>query len=249
MSPKFRPQEAEKYVVYYRASTESQRDGLGLDAQKTAVDRFITNFGGTVVKEFTEIISGGSLNRILFNEAVDLAKGTNSTLLVHKVDRLSRSGFMTIALLEEQGVPFIEADAPHDSAFSKNIKFLVAKEERDKTKKRVKDALAEIKSNIEKNGYHVSKAGNTITALGSPLNNLSQKGRDKSMNTRLDKALNNPNNKRAISVLRLMKEDSSVSKMAEFLNDNGFLTSTGKTFGSTQVKNLLELYKREIKKL
>ena len=31
------------YVVYYRASTEKQDDGLGLDAQRTAIERFITN--------------------------------------------------------------------------------------------------------------------------------------------------------------------------------------------------------------
>jgi DNA invertase Pin-like site-specific DNA recombinase len=247
MSPQFKPVEEEKYVVYYRASTESQRDGLGLDSQKSAVEKFIMRFGGEVIEEITEIISGGSLNRVEFDRALELAKGTGSTILVHKIDRLSRSGFMTIALLEQEGVPFIETESPNDSPFSKNIKFLVAKEERDRTKKRVTDALDEIKKNIERDGYHVSKAGNTITSLGSPKNNLSKEGREKSLTTRLDKALNNPNNRRAIAAIRLM-ENPTLRAAAIFLNENGFLTSTGKTFGATQVKNLIELYERKVKK-
>jgi len=248
MSPKFKPLEEESYVVYYRASTESQRDGLGLDSQKTAVNKFLTHFGGTIIEEVTEIISGGSLNRIEFDRALELAKGTGSTLLVHKIDRLSRAGFMTIALLEQAGVPFIETDSPNDSAFSKNIKFLVAKEERDKIKGRVKGALEEIKTKIERDGYYVSKAGNTITSLGAPKNNLSEQGREKSLNTRLEKALNNPNNRRAIAAVWLM-DNPTLNAAATFLNENGFLTSTGKTFGATQVKNLTELFERRVKKL
>tara|TARA_R110002167_G_scaffold331706_1_gene538366 strand:+ start:15351 stop:16055 length:705 start_codon:yes stop_codon:yes gene_type:complete len=228
------------YIVYYRASTESQRDGLGIDAQKTAVNDFISKYGGKILHDVEEIISGGSLTRKGFNKALELAKGTGSTLLVHRIDRLSRSGFMTIALLEEQGVPFIEATSPNDSPFSKNIKFLVAKEERDKTKERVKNALQEINSKIQENGHYISKAGNKITSLGKP-ENLSDKGRENSIATRREKALNNPNNRRAIAAIRLMR-GLSLSKKAKYLNTNGFLTSTGKRFYPVQVSNLIKLY-------
>lgn len=228
------------YVVYYRASTEKQDDGLGLDAQRTAIERFIKNYGGKVTKEVKEIISGSSSLRLGFNEALDYAKNTGATLLVHRIDRLSRSGFMTIALLEEQKVPFIEADAPNDSAFSKNIKFLVAKEEREKLQSRVTDALAEIKSKIEDQGFHISKSGNRITSLGSP-ENLSDSGREKSIETRRLKALHNPNNKRAYSVVTMM-EGKTLKQVATFLNSNGFPTSTGKQFTPMAVSNLKKLY-------
>ena len=241
MSPRVRPDEKESYVVYYRASTEKQKDGLGLDAQRNAIHTFIERFGGTVVEEIEEIVSGGSKDREGFSKALSLAKDTNSTLLVHRIDRLSRSGFMTIALLEQEGVDFIEADAPNDSPFSKNIKFLVAKEEKEKIQARVKDALGEINSKIERDGFHISKQGNKITSLGTP-ENLTQAGRDKSIETRKNKALNNPNNKRAIAVVGLM-EGKSLREVARFLNGGGFKTSTGKEFSATSVSNLIKLYR------
>lgn len=228
------------YVVYYRASTERQEDGLGLDAQKTAIERFISNYGGKITKEVKEIISGSSSLRLGFNEALDYAKQTGATLLVHRIDRLSRSGFMTIALLEEQKVPFIEADAPNDSTFSKNIKFLVAKEEREKLQSRVTDALAEIKSKIKEKGFHVSKSGNRITSLGNP-QNLSSDGRARSIETRRVKALSNPNNKRAYGMVKMLSE-KTLKQTADFLNDNGFPTSTGKSFTPMAVSNLKKLY-------
>lgn len=241
MSPRVKPSKKENYVVYYRASTEKQKDGLGLDAQRNAVRAFISRYGGNVIKEIEEIVSGGATERAGFSEALQLAKETDSTLLVHRIDRLSRSGFMTIALLEQEKVPFIEADSPNDSAFSKNIKFLVAKEEKEKIQKRVTDALGEIKAKLDRGEVHISKAGNVVTSLGSP-QNLSQEGRNKSIETRRRKALNNPNNKRAITVVELM-EGESLRKVANFLNDGGFKTSRGKQFTATAVANLKKLYK------
>jgi DNA invertase Pin-like site-specific DNA recombinase len=228
------------YIVYYRASTEKQRDGLGLDAQKQAITRFLENYGGNIIDTVEEIVSGGAQNREGFTRALYLAKETGATLLVHRIDRLSRSGFMTIALLEQEGVNFIEADAPNDSAFSKNIKFLVAKEEKEKIQSRVKGALAEINTKIAVNGFHLSKAGNKITSLGTP-ENLSDVARRNSITSRRNKALNNPNNRKAFSVVELM-EGKSLRGVASFLNANGFLTSTGKQFAPTSVSNLKKLY-------
>lgn len=228
------------YVVYYRASTEKQRDGLGLDAQKQAISKFLKNYGGTVIGTIEEIVSGAALNREGFGKALELAKQTGATLLVHRIDRLSRAGFMTIALLEQEKVNFIEADAPNDSDFSKNIKFLVAKEEKEKIQSRVKGALAEINTKIEENGFHLSKAGNKITSLGTPAN-LTNLARRNSIISRRKKALTNINNRKAFSVLELMKGET-LRGVAEFLNINGFLTSTGKQFSPIQVSNLKKLY-------
>lgn len=228
------------YVVYYRASTEKQRDGLGLDAQRQAISRFLENHGGNILDTVEEIVSGGAQDRIGFTKALNIAKETGATLLVHRIDRLSRSGFMTIALLEQENVNFIEADSPNDSAFSKNIKFLVAKEEKEKIQSRVKGALAEINTKILENGYHLSKAGNKITSLGTP-ENLSDIARKNSIASRRNKALNNPNNIKAYSVVELM-QGRSLRVVATFLNNNGFKTSTGKQFAPATVSNLKKLY-------
>lgn len=228
------------YIVYYRASTEKQRDGLGLDAQKNAVNNFLERYGGNVIEIVEEIVSGGSLDRQGFNKALNLAKETGATLLVHRIDRLSRSGFITIALLQEAKVNFIEADAPNDSAFSKNIKFVVAQEEKEKIRARVTDALSEIKTKIEKDGYHISKAGNKITSLGSP-QNLSDEARRKSIASRRKKALENPNNIKAYGVVKLM-QGKTLREVATFLNNNGFVTARGGQFSAMQVSNLIKLY-------
>ena len=228
------------YIIYYRASTEKQRDGLGLDAQKKAVQNFLQNHGGNVVDTVEEIVSGGAIDRKGFTKALYLAKETGSTLLVHRIDRLSRAGFMTIALLEQEGVNFIEADSPNDSPFSKNIKFLVAKEEKEKIQSRVKGALAEINTKISENGYHISKAGNKITSLGTP-KNLTQSARENSIISRRKKALENVNNKKAFSVIELMV-GRSLAVVADYLNSNGFLSSRGKQFSPMTVSNLKRLY-------
>jgi DNA invertase Pin-like site-specific DNA recombinase len=241
MSPKIKPNKVETYIVYLRASRESQRDGLGIQVQRTAIDSCIERFGGKILQEVEEIISGGKSDREGLNTVIDLAKGTGSKILIHKIDRFSREGFPFMARLEENNVSYVEAVAPNDSNFSKAIKFVAAKEERDRTKERVSDALTEIKKKIEVNGYHISKAGNKITHLGKP-QNLTQKGRDKSLKVRRDKALNNPNNKRAIAVVKLLYH-VSLNKMSKYFNENGFLTSTGKEFTPTAVSNLRKLYK------
>jgi hypothetical protein len=148
---------------------------------------------------------------------------------------------MTIAKLEENGIPFIESDSPHDSEFSKHIKFLVAKEEKDKTKRRVKDALGQIKVNIKDNGYHITKEGKKITSLGTP-ENLSDKARERSIRVRKAKAISNLNNVRAYAMASRMRSDNSLNKIAEALNKGGFKTSRGNKFYASQVKNLIELY-------
>lgn len=233
-----------KYISYLRASTERQRDGLGLDAQRTSILSFVERFGGSIIEEVCEIVSGGSKTREGFDRALELCKEHKAILLVHRIDRLSRSGFYTVAKLEENGIPFIEADSPHDSELSKNIKFLVAKEEKEKIQRRVKDSLAEVKEQIQKNGFYITKEGRRITSLGSP-QNLSEKSRERSKRVRRAKALSNENNSRAFAVVDRMRSDSSLQQMAEYLNKHNFKTSRGGKWYPMSVSNLIKLYDEE----
>ena len=229
------------YIAYYRASTESQRDGIGLEVQEAAVNKFISVYGGNVIETVSEIISGGAVVRDGFDRALELCKIHNAILIVHRIDRLSRAGFMTIARLEEEGVPFIEADSPHDSEFSKNIKFLVAKEEKDKTQRRVKDALGQIKDNIDRDGFHITKEGKRITSLGSP-QNLTEESRERSKRVRRAKAIANENNRRAYAMASRLRATHSLKSVADALNKGGFKTSRGNQFYPIQVSNLINLY-------
>jgi DNA invertase Pin-like site-specific DNA recombinase len=232
-----------KYVAYYRASTESQRDGIGLEVQRESVRRFIENYGGILIAIEEEIVSGGATVRDGFDRALELCKVNGATLIVHRIDRLSRAGFMTMARLDEEGIPFIEADSPHDTTFSKHIKFLVAKEEKDKTRQRVRDALGQIKGNIESKGFHITKEGKRITSLGNP-QNLSDEARERSKRTRRAKAISDQNNVRAYAMASRMRSENSLKQIADALNKGGFKTSRGNRFYPIQVSNLIDLYEK-----
>src|SRR5687767_783464 len=91
-----------RYVAYYRVSTQKQgRSGLGLEAQKEDVKRFV-NCAGCIIAEFTETESGKNSDRKELNAAIALAKEAGSTLIVSKLDRLSRDAEFIFKLLNSQ---------------------------------------------------------------------------------------------------------------------------------------------------
>lgn len=61
-----------KYVAYYRVSTSRQGEsGLGLEAQREAVTRYLNGGDWEIVAEFTEVESGKRIsNRPKLAEAI-----------------------------------------------------------------------------------------------------------------------------------------------------------------------------------
>jgi DNA invertase Pin-like site-specific DNA recombinase len=84
------------YVAYFRVSTQQQgRSGLGLAAQKVAVDGFLSSRNGQLLAQFAEVESGKLNERPQLQEALALCRKANAVLLIAKLDRLSRSaGFL-----------------------------------------------------------------------------------------------------------------------------------------------------------
>jgi len=105
----------QNYVGYYRVSTEKQgRSGLGLEAQQTAVEAFIAGRGvdAKLVASFTEVESGKrSDNRSELTRAMEHARLTGATLLIAKLDRLSRDAHFLLGL-QKAGVRLVAADMP-----------------------------------------------------------------------------------------------------------------------------------------
>lgn len=128
-----------KFVAYYRVSTQKQgAEGLGIEAQKAAVKAFAN---GNVIAEYTEVESGGKNNRPEITLALEYAKLNKATLLIAKMDRLSRNSAFINNLLEA-GVDFIAVDQPHATPLTIRILAAVAQEEREQISKRTRAALA-----------------------------------------------------------------------------------------------------------
>jgi DNA invertase Pin-like site-specific DNA recombinase len=139
------------FIAYLRVSTQKQGDsGLGLEAQKDAVRRFITT-GDVLLATFTEIESGKNCNRPQLKQAIDRCRLTGATLLVAKWDRLSRN-VAFLSRLMESDVPLLAADNPHATRFTLHILAAVAEHEAEAISKRTKAALAAAKARGQKLG-------------------------------------------------------------------------------------------------
>ena len=84
----------QSFVQYFRVSTTGQAaSGLGLEAQERDVQLYLDNYlddEHEVIATFTEVDSGGKENRAELAKAIDVCKRNKATLIVSKVDRLSR---------------------------------------------------------------------------------------------------------------------------------------------------------------
>ncbi|MEN6541790.1 recombinase family protein [Parvibaculum sp.] len=101
------------YVGYARVSTDKQgRSGLGLEAQEAAIQSYVDRqLGALVLPLFVEVESGRKTNRAELNKALDRAKLLGATLVVAKLDRLSRDASFLMELVKA-GVEVVFCDMP-----------------------------------------------------------------------------------------------------------------------------------------
>ena len=219
------------YIAYYRVSTAKQgKSGLGLESQQATVRQFAGM--NEIISEYTEIESGKNDQRPELIKALAHAKQTGATLLIAKLDRLSRNASF-IFQLRDSGVNFVACDIPEANSLTIGIFALLAQQERELISERTKKALQAKKER----GFK----------LGTP-ENLTATARDKSIEVRTNKALNNENTTKAIALLSALKNQNlSLRQLATKLNDSGFLTATGKQFQPTTVKRLLDRISEGIK--
>lgn len=101
-----------KFIAYYRVSTGRQgKSGLGLEAQRAAVETYLNGGDWAIVAEFTEVESGKNSDRPALDQALAAARLHRASLVVSKVDRLTRSVAFLSRLLEA-GVDVRFADLP-----------------------------------------------------------------------------------------------------------------------------------------
>ena len=135
-----------KFIAYYRVSTARQgQSGLGLEAQRKAVDDYLNGGDWKLVEEFTEVESGKRNDRPKLDAALAACRKHRATLVVAKLDRLSRNAAFLL-LLRDSKVDFKCADMPEADRFTVGILALVAEREAEMTSKRTRDALAAAKA-------------------------------------------------------------------------------------------------------
>lgn len=215
--------EQQSFVAYFRVSTQRQGvSGLGLEAQKMSVMAFIGN--RNLVGEFKDIESGRNDFRPELLKAIQKTKETNSTLVIAKLDRLSRN-LNFITLLQNEKVKFVCCDLPDANELTIHIFGALAQWERKRISERTKEALSQLKKRGVK--------------LGCPVN-LTSSARSKGSFKMATKSQLNPNNIKAKKIITLLKENGmTLRDIAKELNESGFKTANNKLFKPEQVRRLL----------
>ncbi len=231
----------ENYVGYYRVSTEKQgRSGLGLEAQQTAVQSFIASRGddAKLVASYVEVESGKrSDNRPELTKAMEHARLTGATLLIAKLDRLSRDAHFLLGL-QKAGVQFVAADMPEANELVVGIMAVIAQAERKMISIRTKAALAVARKRVAMTGQRMHPE---IKRLGCPTGAAHLQG--KRFNEIAVKALKERADERAAglaSTINALKAEgiTSANGLAGELNARGYATPRGGRWTARSVLNV-----------
>lgn len=158
-------------VAYLRVSSREQgKSGLGLEAQKYAIERFCEADGElTITDWFTEIESGKRVSDTLSKRpqlaaALNRAKQVSGPVIVSKLDRLSRDVHFVSGLMVH-GIEFIACELGRQSdPFMLHLFAALAEKERALISQRTTAALAALKRRGVKLGCPTPRIGSQASA-------------------------------------------------------------------------------------
>jgi DNA invertase Pin-like site-specific DNA recombinase len=214
-------------IAYYRVSTARQgKSGLGIEAQKAAIQRFAEAEGVEVIGEHVEVETGKGSDalerRPELAEALSRARRARCPILVAKLDRLSRDVHFISGLMAHR-VPFVVAELGSDAdPFMLHLYAALAEKERALISARTKAALAAKKAQGVK--------------LGNP--------RAAEAAVKAHAANRAAADQFAANVLPIVREIqasglTTLRDIAGALNARGIRTARGGAWHSTTVRNLL----------
>jgi DNA invertase Pin-like site-specific DNA recombinase len=130
-------------IPYRRVSTAKQGEfGLGLEAQNAAIQAYSQANRYEVIATYAAVATGKRdemSNRPELLKAIAHAKRSKAVLVIAKLDRLSRSVYVT-ATLHKAGVEFVACDNPTSNRLTIQILTVIAKDEARMISQRTIDA-------------------------------------------------------------------------------------------------------------
>lgn len=213
-------------IAYLRVSTSEQgRSGLGLAAQRKAIDQFAATEGFELVEVITEVASGklGLNDRAGLRNALAKANKLRCPVIVAKLDRLSRD-VAFISGLMANGIPFVVAELGMDTdPFILHLFAALSEKERKLIGSRTKSALADLKAQ----GVQLGNRTNLHEAQA--LGQASNAAKAAAFAARI------------VPEIRLLQgQGRTMAQIAEELNQRGIKTALGRTWHQSTVSRLLK---------
>ena len=218
----------DRAVAYLRVSTQrQQRSGLGIEAQRAAIERFAAIEGLTIISEYVEAetVKGADAldRRPQLAAALAAAKLAKCAVLVSKLDRLSRDVAFVSGLMAQR-VPFIVAELGRDAdPFMLHLFAALAEKERRLISERTRAALQAKKAAGAKLGNlaNLVKAGSTGRAMQVQNADRFAAG--------------------VVPLLKALRESgaTSLADIAKRLNARGVRAASGGVWHRSAVRNLL----------
>lgn len=218
-------------VSYLRVSTRKQgASGLGLEAQRAAVAEYAAREGLRVVAEYVEVESGKKAARPELAKALARCRASKATLVVAKLDRLSRN-VAFLSNLMESGADFVACDNPTATRFTVHILAAVAEQEAKAISERTKVALAAAKRRGVRLGS--SRPGHWRGREERRLAGA-RRGMKRAAEVRTQAARQH-NSMAVAEALRLRKTGMSWMDVAAELNARGLVTRRGNQWSKSSV--------------
>ena len=178
-----------------------------------------------LLSEYVGIESGKKNERPQLLAAMAVTRTAGATLLIAKLDQLSRNAGFILAL-RDSGVAFVCCDTPDANTLTVGLFAVIAQHERETISKRTKDALT------------AKKVRGAV--LGAPAN-LTPAAIAKSRHIRRANARTNQQNQQAARLGGLLHaQEHTLQQIAQELNDGGCRTRRGKPFFPMSVQRMLK---------
>lgn len=228
-----------KVVAYYRVSTEAQgKSGLGLESQQEYIRIAQAQTGWEVVAAFTDHVSGtvSPMDREGLRSALELCRKEGYTLVVAKLDRLSRDVADIAQLMKV--VDFKVATMPAADKFQLHIYAALAEQERDFISVRTKDALSRLQARADEG---IAQAQQSVANRTEQL----VKGRTAANREKAQAAINQRVSTFHASIephiqACLYKGVSTLAAVADCLNAKRVTTSRGGEWSPIQVSRAMK---------